>query len=228
MRIQTETNWPYGPSDRSQIRAGAGWFRGGSSDALRPGGREEAIGKLIYGMIQSLDGYTEDERGKFGWGAPDEEVHSYVNELASYVGTYLYGRRMYETMVYRETAQTDPDQPQVVLDWARQWQAAEKVVYSRTLTEPRSARTRIEREFDPDAVRRLKAGAGHDITINGPELAAEALRAGLVDEIQMIVFPVIVGGGKRFLPEGVRLDLELVDERRFGNGVVVLRYTVRG
>jgi dihydrofolate reductase len=186
------------------------------------------MARLIYGMIQSLDGYTEDAQGKFGWGAPDEEVHSYVNELASSVGTYLYGRRMYETMVYWETAHTDPDQSPVVLDWARQWQAAEKVVYSRTLAEPRSARTRIEREFDPEAVRRLKADAGHDITVNGPELAGQALRAGLVDEIQMIVYPVIVGGGKRFFPEGVRLDLELLEERRFGNGVVVLRYAVRG
>jgi dihydrofolate reductase len=187
------------------------------------------MGKLIYGMLQSLDGYTEDERGTFGWGAPeDEAVHSYVNELASSVGTCLYGRRMYETMVYWETAHTIPDQPRFVLDWARQWRAAEKVVYSRTLAEPRSARTRIEREFDPDAVRRLKAGAEPDITVDGPELAAQAIRAGVVDEIQMIVCPVVVGGGKRFFPEGVRLDLELVEERRFGNGVVVLRYAVRG
>jgi dihydrofolate reductase len=180
-------------------------------------------------MLTSLDGYTEDEHGDFGWGAPeDEEVHSYVNELASSVGAYLYGRRMYETMVYWETAHTIPDQPQFVLDWARQWQAAEKIVYSRTLAEPRSARTRIEREFDPDAVRRLKAGAQHDITVDGPELAAQAIRAGLVDEFQMIVCPVIVGGGKRFFPGGVRLDLEQVEERRFGNGVIILRYAVRG
>ena len=186
------------------------------------------MGKLIYGMIQSLDGYTEDERGRFSWGAPDEEGHACINELASSVGTYLYGRRMYETMLYWETAHTQPDQPPVVLDWARQWQAAQKVVYSRTLAEPRSARTRIEREFDPDAVRRLKAEAEHDITVNGPELAGEALRAGLVDEIQMIVCPVIVGGGKRFFPQGVRLDLELIQERPFANGWVILRYAVRG
>ena len=187
------------------------------------------MGKLIYSMIMSLDGYIEDEHGDFGWGAPEDgEVHTYINELASSVGTYLYGRRMYETMVYWETAHTIPDQPQFVLDWARQWQAAEKIVYSRTLTEPRSARTRLEREFDPDAIRQLKASAKHDITVDGPELAAQALRAGLVDEIQMIVCPVIVGGGKRFFPDGVRLDLELVEERRFGNGVVVLRYAVRG
>jgi dihydrofolate reductase len=187
------------------------------------------MAKLIYSMLTSLDGYTEDEHGDFGWGAPeDEEVHSYVNELASSVGTYLYGRRMYETMVYWETAHTIPNQPQFVLDWARQWQATEKIVYSRTLAEPRSTRTRIEREFDPDAIRRLKAGAEHDITVDGPELAAQAIRAGLVDEFQMIVCPVVVGGGKRFFPDRVRLNLELVEERRFGSGVVVPRYAVRG
>ena len=187
------------------------------------------MAKLIYSMITSLDGYTEDEHGDFGWGAPaDGEVHSYINELASSVGTYLYGRRMYETMVYWETAHTIADQPQVVLDWARQWQATEKIVYSSTIAEPRSARTRIEREFDPDTIRRLKASADRDITVDGPELAAQALRAGLVDEIQIIVCPVVVGGGKRFFPDGVRLDLELVEERQFGNGVVVLRYAVRG
>ena len=187
------------------------------------------MAKLIYSMLMSLDGYTEDEHGDFGWGAPeDEAVHSYVNELASSVGTYLYGRRMYETMVYWETAHTTPDQPQFILDWARQWQAAEKIVYSRTLAEPRSARTRIEREFDPDAVRRLKAGAEHDITVDGSELAAQVIRAGLVDEFQIIVSPVVVGGGKRFFPDGARLNLQLIDERRFGNGVVVLRYAVGG
>ena len=186
------------------------------------------MAKLIYSMLTSLDGYTEDEHGRFGWGAPeDEEVHSYINELASSFGTYLYGRRMYETMVYWETAHTVRDQPQFVLDFARQWQAVEKIVYSRTLAEPRSARTRIEREFDPAAIRRLKADAEHDITVDGPELAAQAIR-GLVDEFQMIVCPVVVGGGKRFFPEDVRLDLELVEELRFRNCVVVLRYAVRG
>jgi dihydrofolate reductase len=184
--------------------------------------------KLIYSMLTSLDGSVEDEHGGFGWSAPDEEVHFFINELESSVGTYLYERRMYETMVYWETAHTVRDQPQFVLDWARQWQAAEKIVYSRALAEPRSARTRIEREFDPGAVRRLKADAKHDITVNGPELAAHAIRAGLVDEFQMFVYPVIVGGGKRFFPDGVRLDLELVEERWFREGVVVLRYVVRG
>lgn len=187
------------------------------------------MGKLIYSMLISLDGYTEDDHGRFGWGAPqDEEVHSYITALASSVGTYLYGRRMYETMVYWETAHTIPDQPQFVLEWARQWRAADKVVYSRTLAGQRSARTRIERKFDPDAVRRLKADAKHDITVDGPELAAQAIRAGLVDEFQMIVCPAIVGGGKRFFPDGVRLDLELLEERRFDSGVVILRYGVRG
>jgi dihydrofolate reductase len=186
------------------------------------------MGKLIYSMLTSLDGYTEDAHGRFGWGAPeDEEVHSYINTLASSLGTYLYGRRVYETMVYWETAHTIPDQPQFVLDWARQWQAAEKIVYSRTLAEPRSARTRVEREFNPDAVRRFTADAEHDISVDGPELAAQAIRAGLVDEFQMIVCPVVVGGGKRFFPDGVRLDLELLEERRFGSGVLILRYGVR-
>ena len=187
------------------------------------------MGKLIYSMLISLDGYIEDEHGRFGWGAPeDEEVHSYINALASSVGTYLYGRRMYETMVYWETPHTIPDQPKFVLEWARQWQAADKVVYSRTLAGQRSARTRIEREFDPDAVRRLKADAKHDVTVDGSELAAQAIRAGLVDEFQMIVCPAIGGGGKRFFPDGVRLDLELLEERQFDSGVVILRYGVRG
>ncbi len=186
------------------------------------------MAKLIYGMIMSLDGYTEDAQGKFDWGAPDEGMHSYINTLTSSVGTYLYGRRMYETMVFWETAHTIPDEPHVFYDWARQWQAADKIVYSRTLTEPRSARTRIEREFDADALQHLKANTGHDITVNGPELAAQAIRSGLVDEFQMIVCPVVVGGGKRFLPDGVRLDLELIEQRRFGNNWTVLRYAPRG
>jgi len=185
------------------------------------------MAKLIYSMIMSLDGYTEDAHADFSWGAPDdEEVHAYVNELASSLGVYLYGRKMYEIMVYWETAHLLPDQSPLELDWARQWQATDKIVYSRTLAEPLSTRTRIEREFDADAVRRLKENATHDLAVAGPELAAHALRAGLVDELQMIVCPVIVGGGTRFFPEGVRLDLALLEERRFGNGVVVLRYGV--
>lgn len=187
------------------------------------------MAKLIYSMVTSLDGYTEDQHGRFGWGAPeDEEAHTYIGELMSSFGTFLYGRRMYETMVYWETAHTVPNQPRFLLDFARQWQASEKIVYSRTLAEPRSRRTRIEREFDPDVVRRLKGGARHDITVNGPALAAHALRAGLVDEIQMFICPAVVGAGKRFFPDRVRLKLELVDEHRFRNGVVFLRYVVRG
>ncbi|KFA91882.1 dihydrofolate reductase family protein [Archangium violaceum] len=185
------------------------------------------MARLIYSMLMSLDGYTEDPHGRFDWAAPDEEVHSYANELASSVGTYLYGRRMYETMVYWETVNIVSNEPRVVLDWARQWQAAEKIVYSRTLAEPRSARTRIEREFNPDVVRRLKASTKHDIAVNGPELAGHALRAGIVDEFHLLLFPVVVGGGKRFFPEGVRLDLELLEERRFGSGVAAVRYAVR-
>jgi len=185
------------------------------------------MGKLIYSMIMSVDGYVENEHGGLDW-APDEEVNSYINQLVSSVGTYLYGRRMYESMVYWETAHTVPNLPQFLRDWTRLWQAAEKIVYSRTLAEPRSVRTRIERKFDPDVVRQLKADASHDITVNGPELAAQALRAGLVDELQMIVFPVVVGAGKRFFPDRVRLKLELLDEHWFRNGVVALRYTVRG
>jgi len=183
---------------------------------------------LIYSMLMSVDGYVEDEHGRFDFAQPDEEVNVFINQITSSVGTYLYGRRIYESMVYWETAHTVPDLPQFLRDWTRQWLAAEKIVYSRTLTEPRSARTRIEREFDPDAVRRLKATAGHNITVNGPGLAAHALRAGLVDELQMYVCPAIVGGGKPFFPDGVRLNLELLDERHFRNGVVFLRYVVRG
>ena len=185
------------------------------------------MAKLIYLMNASVDGYTEDGQGRFDWRAPeDPEAHFQVCEFVSYFRTCLYGRRMYETMVYWETAHTVRNQPRFLLDFAKQWQAAEKIVYSRTLAKPRSARTRIEREFDPDAVRRLKTEAQHDMSVNGPELAAQAVRAGLVDEFQMIVWPVIVGGGKRFFPEGVRLDLELIDEQRFGKSVIVLRYAV--
>ena len=184
--------------------------------------------KLIYAMLTSLDGYIEDVNGGFGWCAPeDEAVHAYINELGLSIGTHLYGRKMYETMIYWETADTLPDQPKVVLDWAQQWQAAEKIVYSRTLPGPSSAHTRIEQEFVPDAIRQFKVKADQDISISGPELAAQAVKADLVDEIQMIVCPVIVGGGKRFFPEGVRLKLNLLDQRWFDSGVVALRYTTR-
>ena len=185
------------------------------------------MGKLIYEMITSLDGYVADAAGEFDWYTPDEELHTFVNEATKPIGTFLYGRRMYETMIYWETAHTVPDQPRFMLDWARQWQAADKVVYSTTLESVSSERTRRERTFDPDAVRELKATAGHDVTVDGPGLAASALRAGLVDEVGQYITPVVVGGGTRFLPDDIRLDLELADQRRFANGVVYVHYRVR-
>ena len=209
------------------------------------------MAKLIYMNFTSLDGYTKDDEPDYDWGVPiDEELQSYINQLTSSIGTYLYGQKTYELEVFWETgpqtihaSPTGPvyvplpsptgtvhvpvPLPQFVLDGMRQWQSAEKIVYSRTLTEPRSARTRIEREFNLDAVRRLKADAKHDIGVVDPELAAQAIGAGLVDEFQTIVNPVITGGGTQPFPNGVRVDLHLVEERRFGSGAVVLRYTPR-
>jgi dihydrofolate reductase len=182
------------------------------------------MAKLIYSAIASLDGYVADENGKFDWAAPDAEVHTFVNDLERPVGTYLYGRRMYEVMAYWETAHTVADQTPIARDFAEIWRAADKVVYSRTLDEVSSARTRIERAFDPQAIRKLKASADRDLGIGGPELAAQALEAGLVDELQLFLAPVVVGGGNRALPDNVRVKLELLDERRFGNGMVFLRY----
>ena len=184
------------------------------------------MANLIYSAIASLDGFTADSNGDFEWAAPDEEVHAFVNDKERPVGTYLYGRRMYETMVYWETASTGDDQPTVMRDYARIWQAADKVVYSSTLDAVSSARTRLEREFDPDAVRRLKKAAERDVTVGGPGLAAHALAAGLVDECHLFLNPLVVGGGTRALPAGLHLELELLDEHRFGNGVVYLRYRV--
>ncbi|HEY3182797.1 MAG TPA: dihydrofolate reductase family protein [Gaiellaceae bacterium] len=185
------------------------------------------MAKLIYSAITSLDGYVADEDGNFDWAEPDEEVHAFVNDLERPVGTYLYGRRMYDVMVYWESAHTLTDQPPVVQDFAEIWQSADKIVYSRTLETVASARTRIERDFDPEAVRQLKASAGRDITVGGPELAAQAIKAGLVDEFHLFLTPIVVGGGKQSLPDDVRLKLELLDERRFGNGVVQLHYRTR-
>src|SRR5713101_7232891 len=173
------------------------------------------MAKLIYSAIRSLDGYVADEDGSFDWAVPDEEVHRFVNDLERPVGTYLYGRRMYEVMVGWETAHTLADQPPFMQDFAELWQAADKIVYSRTLETASSARTRIERDFDPEAVRQLKAAAGRDMTVGGPELAAQAIRAGLVDECHLLVTPIVVGGGKPSLPDNLRLKLELLDERRF-------------
>ena len=185
------------------------------------------MAKLIYATISSLDGYVADENGKFDWAEPDEEVHTFVNDLERSAGTHLYGRRLYEVLVAWETMDERPDQPQVILDFAEIWQAADKIVYSRTLEAVSSARTRIEREFDPEAVRKLKATSEHDLLIGGPELAAHAVRAGLVDEYHLFLAPVLVGGGKRALPDGVRVDLELLDERRFASGFIYLRYGTR-
>jgi dihydrofolate reductase len=182
------------------------------------------MAKLIYSAISSLDGYIADEEGNFDWAAPDEEVHTFSNDLERKVGTHLYGRRMYEVMVAWESAHTLPDQPSFILDYAQIWQAAEKIVYSRTLEAVSSARTHIERDFDPEAVRQMKARAGGDLIVGGPELAAEAFRAGLVDELYLFVTPIVVGGGKRSLPDNLRLKLELIDERRFSSGVVYLHY----
>lgn len=184
------------------------------------------MGKLIYAAIASLDGYVEDAEGKFDWAVPDEEVHGFVNDLERPIGTYLYGRRMYETMVFWETARAEADEPAVFHDYAEIWRAAEKVVYSRTLQMVSSARTRIEGELDPDAVRRLKNFSEADISIGGAELAGEAIGAGLVDECHLFLHPIIVGGGKRALPDHLRVRLELLDERRFASGVVHLRYGV--
>jgi dihydrofolate reductase len=185
------------------------------------------MAKLIYSAITSLDGYVADEDGNFDWAAPDEEVHAFVNDLERPVGTYLYGRRMYEVMVFWETARTFADQRPVMQDFAKIWQAADKVVYSTTLAAVSSARTRIERDFDPEAVRRMKAAAGRDLGVGGPHLAAAAIRAGLVDEYQLFLVPFMVGGGTQSLPDNVRVQLELLDERRFGGGVVFLRYRTR-
>jgi dihydrofolate reductase len=183
------------------------------------------MGKLIYTAITSLDGCIEDEDGRFDWAAPDEEVHAFVNDLERGVGTNLYGRRMYETMVGWETDPSLAEQSPVMRDFAAIWQAADKVVYSTTLETVSTARTRIERDFQPDAVRAMKARAERDLSIGGASLAAHAFGAGLVDECHLFLVPVVVGGGKRSLPEGTRVNLELIERGRFGNGTVHLRYS---
>ncbi len=181
------------------------------------------MAKLIYSMIASLDGYVADEDGTFDWAAPDEVVHTFVNDLERPIGTYLYGRRMYEVMVHWETAPL-ADQPTFIRDYAEIWRAADKVVYSKTLETVASARTRMERDFDPEAVRQMKATAERDLSVGGPDLAAQAIEAGVVDEWHLIIAPVVVGGGTRVFPADVRLTLELLDERRFGSGTVHLHY----
>ncbi|WP_285244882.1 dihydrofolate reductase family protein [Pseudarthrobacter sp. fls2-241-R2A-127] len=184
------------------------------------------MAKLIYSAIMSLDGYTADPDGNFNWSAPDEEIHAFINDLERDVGTYLLGRRMYEVMSVWATMDTR-DEPPVIQDYARIWQGADKVVYSTTLDTASTPKTRLVRRFDPERVQDMKRSSDRDISIGGPTLAAHALNAGLVDECQLFINPVAVGGGLRFLPEGLKAQLELVDQRRFGNGVAYLRYRAR-
>jgi dihydrofolate reductase len=183
------------------------------------------VAKLIYAAIASLDGFVADEDGRFDWAEPDEEVHTFVNDLGRSVDTYLYGRRLYEVMVAWDAPEAVAGQPAYIHEFAEMWQAADKIVYSTTLTTVSTARTRIERDFDPETVRQLKASAEADISVGGADLAAHALRAGLVDECHVFVAPAVVGGGTPLFPN-VRAMLELVDERRFNNGTVHLRYLV--
>ena len=185
------------------------------------------MGKLIYSMITSLDGYAKAAEGDLGRGAEDPEVHAFIGDAFRHVGTYLYGRRMYETMVFWETAHALPDMPAHIVQYARDWQAAEKVVYSRTLGSVASAKTRLERTFDLDAVQALKAASDHDLSVDGPNLAAQAIAAGLVDEYHLFITTSVVGGGTRFFPDGVRLDLELVEQRAFGSGLISAKYRPR-
>lgn len=185
------------------------------------------MAKLVCTGIISLDGYIADESGEFDWSVPDEQVHAFVNDLERPIGTYLYGRRLYEVMAYWETAGDQPGLAPVAADYAAVWRAADKIVYSATLEAATTTRTRIERAFDPRAVRALKDAAERDLSIGGPTLAAHAFRAGIVDEVALFVSPVSVGGGTRFLPARIRVDLELLREHRFGNGVVYLRYRVK-
>lgn len=184
------------------------------------------MARLIYSAIASLDGSVEDEQGSFAWAAPDDEVHAFVNDLERPIGTYLYGRRMYETMVYWESVDISGGRSDASRDFAELWRAAEKIVYSRSLETTSSARTRIEHDFDPAAIRELKRSSARDLTIGGAELAGEAMAAGLVDECHFFLCPVVIGGGKRALPADVRVQLELVDEHRFRSGVVHLHYRV--
>ena len=183
------------------------------------------MAKLIYSALASVDGYVSDEAGNFDWAAPGEELHAFVNDLERPIGTYLFGRRMYDAMVVWETL--DPSD-RVSRDFAEIWHGAEKIVYSRTLEAARSAHTRIERTFDPEAVRRLKSASARDLTIGGPELAGQAIAAGLVDEIHLFLNPVLVGGGTPALPRDVRLDLAALAQRGFPGGVAYLHYRVEG
>jgi dihydrofolate reductase len=184
------------------------------------------MANLIYSTLASLDGYVEDSSGRFDWAAPDEEVHAFVNDLERPIGTHLLGRRMYETMVFWETAGLADDDPEVLRDFGSLWRAASKIVFSTTLPSVTTARTRTERDFDPGSIRRLKQIGDADLSVGGAELAGQALAAGLVDEIQLFLFPVIVGGGKRALPTDVQARLHLIGTRSFASGVVHARYAV--
>jgi len=185
------------------------------------------VARLIYTSIVSLDGYVADADGRFDWAEPSEEVHAFVNDLERPIGTYLYGRRLYDVMVAWEAMPNLAGQPASIQDYARIWRAADKVVYSRTLHATSSARTRIERDFDPEAIRRMKAEAASDISVGGPTLAASAIKAGLIDEYHLFLHPIVVGGGTQALPDHVRVTLELVDERRFRAGEVYLHYRAK-
>ena len=182
------------------------------------------MAKLIYSTLTSADGYTEDADGGIDWGIPDEELLSFINELERPAGTYLYGRRMYEGMLYWEPGHMMPGQPPLVQEFAGIWQAADKIVFSKTLPSVSSARTRVHATFDPEMVRQLKSTAEHDMRVGGADLAGQAIKAGLVDEVRLFLVPVVVGGGKRALPDGFRSGLELLDTRRFASGAVYLRY----
>ena len=185
------------------------------------------MGQLIYSVIASLDGYVNDADGDFSWAMPDEELHAYVNDLMRPIGTHLYGRRLYEVMAAWQTMGTAPDDSAVARDFGELWRGADKVVYSTTLSAVDTPRTRLERSFDPESVRALVAAADRDVLVGGPGLAEHALGAGLVDEIGVVIVPAVVGAGTHYLPDDLRLDLELLDERRFAGGFAALRYALR-
>lgn len=186
--------------------------------------RRDEIGNLIYLTNSSVDGYTEDRDGKFDWAEPDDEVHRFVNDLERSAGIHLYGRRMYETMAVWETDPSLAAMSPIMRDYAGIWQAADKIVYSRTLPAAHTARTRIEREFDPEAIKQLKQTSARDISIGGPELAGQAFKFGLIDECHLLLWPVVVGGGKPAFPSNTSLNFKLLEERRFENGTAFLRY----
>jgi len=185
------------------------------------------MAKLIYDASTSLDGYVADEHGNFDWAELDAEVFAFINNRERQIGTYLFGRKMYETMAVWETPEVIPHLPAAALEFVPIWQAADKIVYSRTLQTVSTPKTRLERNFDAEVVREIKAGATRDIAVGGPTLAAHAIRAGLVDEYHLLIAPIIAGGGNPYLPDNVRVKLELLDERRFNNGLVHVRYRAK-